>query len=259
GYTYNGIFGMRELFRKLLRKGDYEGVIDIHDHIRAIALRTMFKLFGVRVLVFDKGRKEKKKFTRKENKDTTPLPHTVERYRNAFIKAGFSFEIIPPPYFVISETVQQETNEWLQVKNLVKNEKWIGIAPFAMHATKIWPVDNYKQLIELIIKTTPIKFFLFGGGEKEIQFFETLRQQFPAYCHIVAGQLKIKQELALMQQLDLMVCTDSSNMHLATMVNVPLISIWGGTHPNVGFGPYGKTAESIIQISRDELSCIPCS
>src|SRR5690606_37290005 len=123
-YTYNGIFGMRELFRKLLRKGDYEVVIDMHDHIRTIALRTMFKLFGVRVLVFNKGRKEKKKFTRKENKDTTPLPHTVERYRNAFIKAGFSFEILPPPYFVISETVQQETNEWLQAKNLVKNEKW---------------------------------------------------------------------------------------------------------------------------------------
>jgi ADP-heptose:LPS heptosyltransferase len=75
----------------------------------------------------------------------------------------------------------------------------------------------------------------------------------------VAGQLKMKQELALMELLDLMVCTDSSNMHLATMMNVPLVSIWGGTHPDVGFGPFGKSAESVIQISRDELPCRPCS
>ena len=62
-----------------------------------------------------------------------------------------------------------------------------------------------------------------------------------------------------MQHLDLMLCVDSSNMHMAALTNVPLLSIWGGTHSDVGFGPYGFGEETMIQISREELPCRPCS
>jgi len=258
-YTYTGIFGMRELFGKLLRKGNYDVVMDMHDHIRTILLRNLFKIFGVPVVVFEKGRSEKHSFTKKENKRTSALPHTVERYRLAFEKAGFQLTISSPPHLAIKETTQDQLAEWLQKNNLSKKEKWIGIAPFALHLSKIWPVQNYSPVIEQFIRKMAVKFFLFGGGEKDIKFFESLRQKFPEHCVIVAGELKIKQELALMQQLDLMLCVDSSNMHLASLMGVPLLSIWGGTHPDVGFGPFGKDEESILQISLEELPCRPCS
>jgi hypothetical protein len=38
-----------------------------------------------------------------------------------------------------------------------------------------------------------------------------------------------------------------------------LLSVWGGTHPDVGFGPYGVASDRIIQIPREELTCRPCS
>jgi len=187
------------------------------------------------------------------------LIHTVERYRLAFEKAGFPFAIQPPPYFQIKQSVKDETTAWLDEKNIVKNERWIGIAPFAMHISKIWPLDNYIKVMSKLIEKSPVKFFLFGGGEKEIKFFETVQQQYPLHTVVVAGQLKLKQELALMEMLDVMLCVDSSNMHLASLMGIPVISIWGGTHTDVGFGPFGKGAESIIQISREELPCRPCS
>lgn len=258
-YTYNGIFGMRDLFRKLLRKGSYDVVIDMHDHIRTILLRSLFKLFGTPVVVFNKGRNEKHKFTQKENKDTTPLIHTVERYCQAVEKAGFPVTILPAPHLAIKEATQSEVTDWLNQQGQEKTGRWIGLAPFAMHTSKIWPLENYSKLINLLRQDSGVRIFLFGGGDKEVKYFESLRQQFPEQCVMVAGQLKLKQELALMQRLDLMLCVDSSNMHLATLMNVPLLSIWGGTHPDVGFGPYGKGPESIIQISRDELPCRPCS
>src|SRR5690606_19668213 len=124
-YTYNGIFGMRELFRKLLQRADYEVVIDAHDHIRTIVMRTLFKLFTVPVVVFDKGRPQKKAFTRKENKDVTPLPNTVERYRQAFVKAGFDFPILPPPYLSIRNFTRNEVNTWLDDQGLTKSQQWI--------------------------------------------------------------------------------------------------------------------------------------
>jgi ADP-heptose:LPS heptosyltransferase len=129
-----------------------------------------------------------------------------------------------------------------------------------MHKSKIWPVANYPKLIDSILKKMPAKFFLFGGGDEEIQYFEDLQSLFPEQCIIVAGRLKLPQELTLMHHLDLMVCVDSSNMHLAALSNTPMLSIWGGTHPDVGFAPFGKNdAESILQISREELICRPCS
>ena len=258
-HTYNGILGMRELFKKLLKKASYDVVLDMHDHIRTVILRSMFKIFFTRVVIFDKGRKEKKAITRPENKSTTPLIHTVERYRLAFEKAGFSFAIQPPPYFDLKENIRNETEEWLVKNNLSKKEKWVGIAPFAMHLSKIWPLEKYVEVISQLIEKLPVKFFFFGGGEKEVKYFEGIRQKFPEHCVIVAGQLKLKQELALMEQLDVMLCVDSSNMHLAALVGIPIISIWGGTHTDVGFGPYGKGPESIIEVSRTQLTCRPCS
>lgn len=258
-HTYNGILGMRELFKKLLKKSSYDVVLDMHDHVRTIILRSMFKIFFTRVVVFEKGRKEKKAITRKVNKSRTPLIHTVERYRRAFEKAGFPFEIQPPPFFQLKESVADETNQWLAKNNIDKKEKWIGIAPFAMHLTKIWPLDNYGRVMSLLLEKSPVKFFFFGGGEKEIRYFESLARAFPGQSVIVAGNLKLKQELALMEKLDVMLCVDSSNMHLACLMGIPVISIWGGTHTDVGFGPYGKGEESIVQISQEELTCRPCS
>jgi ADP-heptose:LPS heptosyltransferase len=258
-YTYNGIFGMRDLFRMLIRKADYDLVIDMHDHIRTMFLRTLFRIFGTDVIVFDKGRKEKKAFSRKENKVVSPLPHTVDRYKKTLEKAGFVFDLLQPPYFAWNESIEAASADWLAKKNLTKKEKWIGIAPFAMHASKIWPLENYASVIGLILKKTPAKFFMFGGGPREVKYFENLKARFPEHCEVVAGQLKIRHEIAIMQNLDLMLCVDSSNMHLAALAGVPLLSVWGGTHPDVGFGPFGKGEESIIQISRAELPCRPCS
>lgn len=256
--TYNGIFGMRELFRDLIRKASYDIVIDVHDHLRTKILRTFFKLFFTDVVVFRKGRKEKKAFTRKDNKTVTPLPHTVERYREAFSRAGFSFPLLPSPHFQINQRLEQVAAEWIETNVPPRNELWIGLAPFAMHATKMWPLENYPFLIERILEKTPAKFFLFGGGAKEIKFFESLKKRFPGACAITAGQLKIRQEIALMKHLDLMVCVDSSNMHLAALAGTPVFSLWGGTHPDVGFAPFGND-NTILQVSREELPCRPCS
>jgi len=260
-YTYTGVLGMRDLFGKLMRKADYDMVIDMHDHMRTIILRSLFKLFGVKVVVFEKGRPEKKQFTRKENKQTQPLPHTVERYRQALVEAGFDRVRLdqPPPYFTLKDATREQVDGWLQERSLQKSSHWIGVAPFAAHVSKVWPEANYFAVIEQWLAQRKAKFFLFGGGEKDIRFFGTLKQRFPDDVVIVAGELKIKQELALMQLMDLMLCVDSSNMHLAALTGTRLLAIWGGTHPDVGFGPYNKRDESILQISREVLPCRPCS
>lgn len=256
--TYTGFFGMRDLFKALIKKASYDVVIDLHDHVRTKILRLFFRVFSTDVVVFDKGRVQKKAFARKKNKITIPLIHTVTRYQKAFAQAGFPFELLPGPHFILNEKLVTAANEWLSSQKLQKNERWIGIAPFALHATKVWPLENYREVIALTLKKGPAKFFFFGGGDKEIKFFESLQKSFPEHCVITAGQLKIRQEIALMKQLDVMLCVDSSNMHMAALAGTPVVSIWGGTHPDVGFAPFTSKAK-IIQIDRTDLPCRPCS
>jgi ADP-heptose:LPS heptosyltransferase len=256
---YTGLFGIRRLVADVQKATNFDVVIDVHDHIRTILIRSIFKLAGKKVVVFNKGRKEKKAFVRKNNKITKPLPHTVERYKAAFQKAGFEFPLLNGPHLIPSQDAKALLENWFAKEGLIKNEKWIGIAPFSMHTSKIWPVANYPKLIDSVIKKFPVKFFFFGGGADEVKYFEEVKQLFPQHCVVVAGQLKMPQEIALMQHLDLMLCTDSSNMHLAALSGAPLLSIWGGTHPDVGFGPFGRGKESMLQIDRTELPCRPCS
>lgn len=255
---FKGFGGLWRLFKKL-KIEKFDLVIDEHDHLRTKILRALFFLAGTPTLVFDKGRSDKKKFTQAENKVTKVLPHTVERYSNAFKKAGFHFSLLQGSHLISEPDIRNEVSQWLQAEGLAKNESWIGVAPFAMHRSKIWPVENYTVLFRIILEQKKCRFFLFGGGQKEIDFFNTLKKEFPDQVTIVAGVLKLNKEIALMQKLDLMLCVDSSNMHFATLAGTPILSIWGGTHPDVGFGPFQRDQNSIIQISREELSCRPCS
>lgn len=60
-----------------------------------------------------------------------------------------------------------------------------------------------------------------------------------------------------MSRLDAMVSMDSANMHLASVVGTPVVSVWGATHPFAGFMGWGQPAENAIQV--EDLSCRPCS
>ncbi|HBC05033.1 MAG TPA: ADP-heptose--LPS heptosyltransferase RfaF, partial [Aequorivita sp.] len=51
------------------------------------------------------------------------------------------------------------------------------------------------------------------------------------------GKLTFEEELALISNLDLMLSMDSGNGHLAAMYGVPVVTLWGVTHPYAGFVP----------------------
>jgi ADP-heptose:LPS heptosyltransferase len=59
-----------------------------------------------------------------------------------------------------------------------------------------------------------------------------------------------------MREMQAMVTMDSANMHLASLVNVPVISLWGPTHPYAGFYGFRQDPLNAVQVN---LSCRPCS
>ncbi|MCP9767708.1 lipopolysaccharide heptosyltransferase family protein [Lacihabitans sp. LS3-19] len=252
---FKGISGIFRLF-SILKNTKPNYVFDLHSNLRTLLLKSLFFFTKSKTFTFDKGRKEKSELVK--NRNFKPLKHTTERYLDVFKRAKILDQKVllntETPAFKISNSFEIKISNFLRGKG-----KTIGIAPFAQHLGKIWPLENYKKLIELINTHYPnVKILLFGGGEKEKIAIDNLILNTKNTENLV-GKFNLSEELALISKLDLMISGDSSNMHLAALSGIPVISIWGSTHEYAGFGALFQNPENSIQIPKENLECRPCS
>ena len=70
------------------------------------------------------------------------------------------------------------------------------------------------------------------------------------------GKVRFAGEIGLVADLDCVVTMDSLVMHLAALVGTKTVSVWGATHPGLGFSGYGTASEGILQA---DMACRPCS
>jgi len=253
---HKGFFGLFRLYADLKKGGPYEAVIDLHGVIRTRIITFLFKVAGTPGFSIDKGRKEKKFLIK--SKYIRMLKHTTERYLDTFVSAGFKGQIGKAPYFKVKDEARLMTDRFLAKKGINSGKLKIGLAPFATLQPKIWGIQNFRELVLLINAGFQVDFFLFGGGAEEIRLLKEF-QQFSPNIHLVAGELELSEELALISMLDLMISMDSSNMHLAALSGIPTVSIWGGTHPAFGFFAIGQPLAYHIQTPASSLQCRPCS
>lgn len=256
---YKGLLGIYRLYKELKRLGPYDYGIDLHGSLRSKILKFFFRK-ELKFATIVKGRKEKKEQTRRKNKILKPLPHTIERYVHVFERAGLYVKISSGPWITLDINSKKLTKEFLVKHSITKKDQlWIGIAPFAGHIPKTLPFYKIEELLKIIQKYLKCKVFLFGGGKEEIQKLEELSQKYSNFTINVAGKMPLEGEIGLIEKLDLMIAMDSFNMHISSLVGIPVISIWGATHPYSGFGPFAQKEETIIQIPPEKLSCRPCS
>lgn len=246
--THKGASGIYDLFRELVKKYKFDAVADLHSVLRSSLLRTLFTLAGYKTAVINKGRKEKKAITRKENKEYKQLTSTYERYAQVLQKLGLKVTLsaVEPVY-------KKESLPSLMQPFFQQNKKVIGIAPFAQHKEKMYPLQKTKSVVQSLAINNSIIFF--GGGAAESALLKTWSAEIPNTIN-ASGQYTFTEELAIISHLDVMVSMDSANMHLASLYNVPVISIWGATHPYAGFYGWGQNESNVVSI---DLSCRPCS
>ena len=75
----------------------------------------------------------------------------------------------------------------------------------------------------------------------------------------LAGLTSFENELTIMSQLDAMIAMDSGNGHLAALYGVPVITLWGNTHPYAGFAPYGQPEKNQLTVDREKFPLVPTS
>ena len=238
---HKGITGIIRLLRELssVIKEKKIKVADIHGVIRSYVIDFYFRLKCKPVAVIDKGKREKQELIRQKNKIMKPVKTTLDRYREVFEKLGYDSSLCFEGLFS-----EKPVNEQIR----------IGIAPFAKHRGKTYPLNQMEEVVCRLNELPNLQIVLWGGKDKR-NLLESWAEKHVKVTS-VAGRMSLEEELLLINQTDLMISMDSANMHLASLTNTPAISIWGATHPFAGFYGYNQNESNIIQL---DLPCRPCS
>lgn len=242
--TYRGIPGLWKLFG-LLRSLRPDVVADLHGVLRTHLLSLWFRLYGYPVKKLRKGRGEKRGLTRRKHKKMQALKSMIDRY-----------------FDVLSAAVSAQQPAFFQPSALppftahpVAGVRRIGIAPFAKYKEKIYPPERMEKVVAHFARQEHTEVYLFGGGKEEVRQLAVWEDKY-ANVQSLAGKLPLSEELLQLGKMDVVVSMDSANMHLASFMGVPVVSVWGATHPYAGFGGWRQSAQGNVQ---SDLYCRPCS
>lgn len=241
---HKGLLGLYRLSREIRRISKPEMILDLHEVIRSRVLRYFFAIGGIPVYRIDKGRREKKAYLKVRKRKI--LKHATERYLEVFKNAGIKASIENYP-FINKDKLEKSTST--RTKN-------IGIAPFARHRAKSWDSQNLPNLLRIIDSKINANFYFYGSHQDAVNLAKLDFGESKVTIH--AGKMNPQDEIDSFCKLDVFLSMDSANMHLADLIGLPVVSIWGGTHPDLGFRPLNQDTNTYL-ISAGNLDCQPCS
>lgn len=241
---YKGIFGLYKLYKDL-KALDIDKIADLHNVLRTKILKLFF--FGKTFVQIDKGRAEKKALINGES--FKPLKSTHERYADVFRNLGYTLDLSNPT-FPERQVIPKQIFERLEPSK----KQWIGIAPFAQYPSKMYPLSQMKDVVKAIEEQYNI--FLFGAKSEQQQLNELSNSKNVVN---VAGLLNFEEQLDLISNLDLMLSMDSGNAHLAAMLGVKVLTIWGVTHPYSGFAAFNQPQDYHLLPNKEKYTLLPTS
>ncbi|WP_229669530.1 glycosyltransferase family 9 protein [Yeosuana aromativorans] len=245
---HKGVLGLKKL-AKQLKAQNIDVIADLHNVLRTNILK--FFLSGYPFIQINKGREEKKALT--TGKVFKPLKTTHQRYADVFEQLGFPIDLTNPTF---PEKVKLSSKIQSSIQGDNPKMKTIGIAPFAAHTGKMYPLDLMEQVIEMLSKD--YKILLFGGGKQESKILEGIESSYQNVKNI-AGKSSLDEQMDIVSNLDLMLSMDSANAHIAAMLGIKVITIWGVTHPFAGFAPFNQPSDYALTADRNRFPKIPTS
>lgn len=253
-HEYPHVNDLWRLFSQLRKKYDIDAIADLHGVLRSYAISLAGIVRGLKVHTIRKGRRHKRALTRPRNKVMLPLISSRARYREVFYRFGFAVE---DRFDGLYSTGKADPAIFSSITGpKIPGEKWIGIAPFAKHKGKIYPPELMEKVVAELSELPDVRIFLFGGGEEEREILGRWAATYKGVTSLADKKHGFPVEMALQSHLDTMVTMDSANMHLASLVGVRVVSIWGATHSYCGFKGYRQKESDIIQLP---MTCRPCS
>ena len=217
--------------------------LDLHGSLRSRLLCLLLRLKSIRVLRYKKYLL--RRWLMVNFKRRIPaIPAVRERYNSMLLKLGTSAEdtfnhLIP------AKQLPESLSKKLPSSYIV----WcIG----ATHETKKFPTSKIHEVAQHL----PLPVVLLGGKTEQDEGTR-LSSAHSEKIISVCGECSLTESALIIRNAALIISNDTGMMHLAAASGKPLISIWGGTVPELGFAPDVPETKHVL-IQNESLNCRPC-
>ncbi len=123
--------------------------------------------------------------------------------------------------------------------NVKVQTQWMDRIVFVIGGSKSGKRLVNQQWLEIISSLPQREVVLLGGPDDHKSALEII-STFPECMD--ATHTSVEEGMAVIQEAKLVISGDTGFMHAAALMGVPLISLWGATHPSLGFEPWPARA-----------------
>lgn len=229
-----------------LREEHYDWVIDLHNNLRTKSLKMRLR----RPTRSFRKLNWKKWLLVKLKRNQLPDVHVVDRYFEAVSHLGVKNDGLPCDFPI-------DASDEVDVSELgVQPGAFIAVVVGAKFATKRLPKDKLIEILNGV--SAPV--LLVGGPEDQPLGDELIRSLEGKSIFNACGAYSLYGSASIVAQSAKVLTNDTGMMHIASCYDVPIVSVWGNTVPDLGMYPYrpsNKNSFTIHQVKN--LSCRPCS
>jgi ADP-heptose:LPS heptosyltransferase len=227
-----------------LKKENYDHIVDLHNNVRTRGLK--FKLRR-NMTSFPKLNYKKWMLVRFK-RNSMPDVHVVDRYFEAAKPINVEIDGKGIEFYI------DPSNE-IDVNAELGTKDYVVFVLGAKFNTKRIPDE---KLVSLVDNNTS-QVVLIGGPDDKGAGEEIVRRSRGKVINL-AGKYNLQQSASILKQSKKVLTGDTGMMHIASAFNVPIISVWGNTVPDLGMYPYKPNSPGSYSIHEvKDLSCRPCS
>lgn len=174
-----------------------------------------------------------------------PDHHLIDRYLDVLVPLGIKDSPRVPKIMTRAED-DRAVDALLRKAKAEMGAPLVGLFPGAGHPGKCWPLEQFAELADFLIRNDGVRPVVFVGPE-ERHLVQRMRAIFPTPC-VILEKLSIPQLAAAQARLAVFVSNDTGPVHIAAAVGTPIVVLIGLPRPHA-YVPTGASQRLILSES----------
>ena len=182
-----GLMGLGWLYNDL-KEEKFDAVAAFQPTFRSRFLCWRFRLAGIKAAHIKQNRRELQKLIRRKHKIYTEQDSFFQRCAHTLSQIGYPIRL---SFLSLFGKNKGNISSLAPLTGEKNQETWIGIAPFATHVGKIYPLSKQEQILKHLSARDHTKNLLIRRREKRNQSIGRMGPTFPQ-CHLNSRQTNHK-------------------------------------------------------------------
>jgi len=230
--VYNKYISMGDKRRlvKKLRKVKYDLIVDMRNSLFPFLIGAKYRTSPIQI---------------------PPKAIKHKKQQHLWKLSSIGLDVSDAPFYL---HINKEDDDYTDriLRGIDRTRPIVAISPGAKSEIKRWPIKNYKELTDILIKELNANVIMVGDDRDNL-LIEDITMFFGKNVIDLSGKTTLCQLASLLKQCNLLITNDSAPLHIAGAVGTKVLAIFGPTDPEV-YGPTGGED----RVVRRKLHCSPC-